>query len=536
MNRETMQRIDALLEGSIDTEDFRSLQEEMRVDPEVLEHYLSQADVDARLAWELAHPPGVVPVTPTGRLEYAKWFLWVAAAITIGMFVVFSSRSVKSTGKTHSANRSTPPHSSAQGSIARLTSAQDARWEGPSPEIGDWLHLGNLRLTRGQASVTFDNGAEVQLQAPASLMLMNMTRAVLKSGKATVHIPDQAIGFALETPKATFREQGSRFAVAVDDNGETEIHVLTGFVELEPKSGDIKPLLVQRNQSLGSRNNFTVSADNVSYTLDQFPSRLPIDPSFNPASFLHWSFDSANAGPDTFRNSSPHGAGTMDFPARARSRDPESSHALVSGRFGSAIRLNGFGAFLETSFPGVGASSPRTVAFWLRIPPDTRLEHAYSIVSWGLSDWAPEKFGPGHKWQICWNVGGDNNAPLGAIRTEAGQSFNVGTTNLCDGRWHHVVSVFQGGKNARMSTHVRHYVDGRLEVPGDSRDAVVDTLIADPNSFPLTVGRRIENDRFRTFKGMLDELYVFPVALTPEQINLLYLENKCDASTRKGGD
>jgi hypothetical protein len=33
---------------------------------------------------------------------------------------------------------------------------------------------------------------------------------------------------------------------------------------------------------------------------------------------------------------------------------------------------------------------------------------------------------------------------LGAIRTEVGGGYLVGSTNIADGRWHHVVSLFNG--------------------------------------------------------------------------------------------
>ncbi|WP_193212195.1 LamG-like jellyroll fold domain-containing protein, partial [Luteolibacter marinus] len=408
-------------------------------------------------------------------------------------------------------------------SVARLTHDESAIWSSTPVKTGDWLQPGDFELLKGSAEITFDSGTEIRIKAPATLTITSASHALLASGKATVHIPEQAAGFVLETPKATVSEQGTRFGIAVDLLGETEIHVTEGFLELDPKRGDIQPMLIARNQPIRLEEDKLLTAGSTNYRPNEFPSRLPPNPLFNPTGLLHWDFNSASTGEETFRNTGFIGDRETGFPARARSRNKESSHSLVTGRFGNAVKLNGFGAFLDTSFPGIAGSEARSIAFWIKIPPNTPLAHAYAIVSWG----DPKATEAGHKWQIGWNTAGDNQGTRGAIRTEAGHAFNVGSTDLRDGRWHHVVSVFHGGKDARVATHIRHYVDGRLESCSASKDAPVDTLVNSPDSFPLTIGRRLESDAiFRTFKGSLDELYIFPVALTPEQIYQLYKHNQ----------
>ena len=153
------------------------------------------------------------------------------------------------------------------------------------------------------------------------------------------------------------------------------------------------------------------------------------------------------------------------------------------------------------------------------------IEQRYAIVAWG----APMAQ-DGGKWQLAWNVGNPPNAPQGgvhgAIRTEFGGGYVVGTTDLRDGRWHHVVSVFQGSGPGGDADRIRHYVDGRLEKVSAVIDGQINTRLLEARSRPTYIGRRLEDD-FPEFglKGGIDELYIFPCALTPEQIQELYQNN-----------
>jgi hypothetical protein len=182
--------------------------------------------------------------------------------------------------------------------------------------------------------------------------------------------------------------------------------------------------------------------------------------------------------------------------------------------------MNGQRGFLATDFPGFSGASPRSISFWVRIPPDTPETLAYSFLSWGTKDVQ------GGKWQMGWNTGNDNPGTVGALRTEVQGGYHIGSTDLRSGRWHHLVCVFTGGTGADVASHVRHYIDGRLDPTTAILSKAVDTRTSGNNVLPLTLGRRLEGDSYyRTFSGELDEVYLFPTALTPEQIEQLYREN-----------
>lgn len=93
--------------------------------------------------------------------------------------------------------------------------------------------------------------------------------------------------------------------------------------------------------------------------------------------------------------------------AQARALHPDSAIARVSGKFGNAVSLNGQLTFLETRFPGISGNSPRSVALWVKIDPDTPDTLAYAMLSWGSL-----ATGGGRKWQLSWNTGSDNSGTL----------------------------------------------------------------------------------------------------------------------------
>jgi ferric-dicitrate binding protein FerR (iron transport regulator) len=525
MKRETLERIDACLEGTLDEAGFAELQRELRDDPAALDHYCRQAEVHGRLEWELGEPaqalvrdsprPARIPVRSGGRRPLVALALTAAAGLALALGIAL-----------HQPDRSNPesvdlsPAPPAEAAyVGRITRSLDAEWITAPLHAGDWVGPGSLQLGGGSAEITFDCGATVLLDGRSSLHIESATRARLENGKATVGIPREASGFILETPSTLLSEHNSRFGVAVDGDGSAEVHVLQGRVELNGKWGDLSSLMLAKNKP-ARVNRAGILLAGERYRPEEFPARPPASPELLPEWFLHWSFDSAATTRDTFRESGTRPPGMPAFPAEVRLTGNKASVGLIPGRFGNAVQLNGEDAFLATAFPGIAGHDPRSIAFWVRLPPNSSEIFAYSILSWGSP-------AGGGKWQVGWNTGKDNPGTRGAIRTEVQGGFQIGSTNLLDGRWHHVAIVFLGGPGAGTASHLRHYVDGRLEQTTAVKSRAISTVVSGPAALPLSIGRRIEaSPYFRTFKGELDELYILPTALTPEQIKALYLANQ----------
>jgi hypothetical protein len=120
--------------------------------------------------------------------------------------------------------------------FARMKETESAQWEsGSLPTVeGSRLGAGELELVRGLATIAFDSGAEVILEAPAKLTLVDGMNCVLARGTAVAEVSESAKGFTIRTPSARVIDHGTRFAVNVDPgNGATQTQVFDGLVEVE---------------------------------------------------------------------------------------------------------------------------------------------------------------------------------------------------------------------------------------------------------------------------------------------------------------
>ena len=102
-------------------------------------------------------------------------------------------------------------------SIATLAEVKNARWESSSlpTEAGAKLGKGRLRLVDGIARIVFRRGAEVSLEGPAELELIDSNSCFLHSGALIAHVPELARGFSVGTTHARLIDHGTDFASTV---------------------------------------------------------------------------------------------------------------------------------------------------------------------------------------------------------------------------------------------------------------------------------------------------------------------------------
>ncbi|MEL7497922.1 MAG: family 16 glycoside hydrolase [Planctomycetota bacterium] len=122
--------------------------------------------------------------------------------------------------------------------VAKLSGMRDASFGlcdfAMSP--GADLPEGTLRLQSGEVDLQFACGAEMTLQGPAVLHLKTPMLAVLESGRVSCNVPEQAIGFQVESAEYTVTDLGTRFELEV---GERQwVRVLEGEVDVEPKESN----------------------------------------------------------------------------------------------------------------------------------------------------------------------------------------------------------------------------------------------------------------------------------------------------------
>lgn len=496
--------LDAVISGEATERDHIILNDTLRTDPEARATYIRTMAFEAMLAREFAPAEDAAAPAPRRRASW-RFPLSVAATIALATGLAWHFQG------NHPAVRTFETTDDDQIGRAVITSLQGAsgRFGGETLSPGLRLTDGMVELDSGIAEIIFDTGAEVTLEGPARLRLESDGMSRLDAGKASAYVPEQARGFVIHTPTSYIRDLGTAFSLEVSDGAGTELQVLEGEVEVSAtgRRASKTPRILRQKEAVRLAGGDMLP---ISFKPGGTIPRSTRPPPPVPQS-VHWSFDSWD-GATTRDSSQGH---TLDLVKDGRPATPE----LTEGPFGPAIRLDGEGEYARSDYPGVGGSLARTVACWVCIqPPDERGSAASSgIVSWGANRMSA-------KWQIALNRAREKGN-IGAPRVEFGQGYVIGSTDLRDGRWHHLAVVFFGGPRADVATHVRIYVDAKLETLTGRLQQRIDTDTDSAKAQPLTVGRHMGNRSQQSYEGELDELHVFEGPLLPGQIVRLMKRN-----------
>ena len=130
-------------------------------------------------------------------------------------------------------------NSTRDGTVATLIRAQQCQWAGSSlPTVeGARLKPGMLDLIEGLAVLRFDSGAELVLEAPATVEVLDGMNCKLRRGTLVAEVPPQAKGFSIDTKDAKVIDWGTKFGLSAGEDGKYLVQVLEGLVEVDDKSG-----------------------------------------------------------------------------------------------------------------------------------------------------------------------------------------------------------------------------------------------------------------------------------------------------------
>lgn len=455
--------------------------------------------------------------TPGGFSRFRGWglvVLPVAAAVAVGLFLAY--RPAES------------PTTASRGGqfVARLTAAKDAQWKSRTGALppGTPLRRGQrLELSGGYAEITFDSGARMILEGAGTLDINSAWDATLRQGTLKANVPPEATGFRVSNALVDVVDLGTEFTMIADGKGAAEVLVLKGEVEASPRAGPgQETILLRENEArrFAKTGVSDVADSEKKFALFNRPLSLNrFSPTIN---YVHWSFDEAEGDTVSADVAGASGvtAGSVqlklgdvtDLPAR-RTSSPHQRALHFDGQM-----------YARANFPGISSSSPRTVAFWVRIPED-----AQPLDTWMVS-WATQlpKLGS-RPVQISWNRRPGEGA-LGALRTDFGGGWAIGTTSLRDGRWHHVTVYFAAGDDEDSPIQVKQYIDGRLE----SSRIITDVVGAPARTGDATrtdvvwLGYRLTGNKQegRRFRGELDELFIADRGLEPNEIVALMRDNR----------
>jgi hypothetical protein len=391
-----------------------------------------------------------------------------------------------------------------------LGRSESVVWEGSSAAVGDVLEQGRvLEIASGIAELKFPAGVSVLLEGPASFRITGPKSAMLERGRLVARVNEvQGRGFVIDGPSGRIVDLGTEFGVSVDKSGEMEVHVLEGTVTAATHVNRKDVVTLHKNEAmrLGDGPSQRMNADDGVFITD-----LPPLPAGNPG-FIRWSFEEP-AGADLINS----GKGLAETRADARlmtARQDAGYAQRIAGRYGSGLAFDGSGQFAESGFHGISGQAPRTVSLWARVPADLPITQSYAMIGWGKVE------GNGSAWQISVNPV-ETEGPLGALRVGTGRAAVVGSTDLRDGRWHHLTAVMYGG-SPTTATHVLLYVDGVLETTTRKSVRAIDTELP-PDSHGVWLGRNLsrwgpEPPGAAFFRGELDEVHIFDAALGQSMI------------------
>ena len=159
--------------------------------------------------------------------------------------------------------------------IATLAYTSHARWGSEERVLGEGFGKGKLHLEVGLARLDFRNGATVTLQGPAESEIVSTDRIILSSGILTASMPESAVGFEVVTPTMDVVDQGTAFGVSVGTDGETDVCVFEGEVEVSRSVGEDVPQLVREGNAVRSRPEAD-SIDSVNYSTERYEDAWPV--------------------------------------------------------------------------------------------------------------------------------------------------------------------------------------------------------------------------------------------------------------------
>lgn len=114
--------------------------------------------------------------------------------------------------------------------VAKLSDSIDAVWDNKlqTPDTFDDMVQSSYGLKEGYASILFNNGAKVTIEAPAELSLNSDGDMELLIGRIYAIVPPQAQGFTVKAGSSKIIDLGTEFGVEVDDSGSTQLYVTKG--------------------------------------------------------------------------------------------------------------------------------------------------------------------------------------------------------------------------------------------------------------------------------------------------------------------
>lgn len=538
MNQNDDEFIRRRLGDLLDAEEFAVFSERLVTDAEFRKRYVRHADLEASLYEELSR-------TAEGRAPYLNreprrfagvTFLGVVAlAAAVVVFMAWQNSGTRPEDKNAEQQIAEPDlqrPAQPQAPVVPLafTSTASARVHDAAVVVsvagvveadliaGMRLKPGVLAFAAGQVQLEFMSGAVVVLAGPAELIIESKDAASLVKGMVSARVPDRARGFVLNAPDSAIVDLGTEFGVKVNPSGTSEVGVLSGEVQLSLLGDDGSTLL---SRLVIESESVKVDSPHQKLTLMdrsevQYPQITAVPCSPLPVSDAYVRSVLDNQPQMYWRFSDAEGEIVQNEVSERWAAAIHQPHGLGQGIFvlDGQVRFESAKAarYLMTAEPLPALNEDEySIEFWMN--PDS-LNHTTCFGLFPASD--PHALNHLNVIEIVTNT--PHVHPPGAIRflhrNPPSHAFELGTNvytgGVCTpGRWQYVVAV-------KDATGLSMYFNGKLA-------RRVDTIDPDgAGDFSVILGQLNTYDFRRQFVGYMDEVAVYPSALTPAVVQSHY--------------
>lgn len=143
--------------------------------------------------------------------------------------------------------------------LAVIVQAENCKWAGS--ELPTALHsrlgAGTISLLEGLATLAFESGAKVTMEAPSTLHIRDKMHCRLIEGAVTAEVPEPAHGFTIDTADLKIVDLGTRFGVTSSALGNSQVRVFEGEVDVLRKGeGEARRLTQGKGMHVNSGNTF----------------------------------------------------------------------------------------------------------------------------------------------------------------------------------------------------------------------------------------------------------------------------------------
>lgn len=234
--------IDALIRGEIRAEDHDLLQARLKADSDARDVFRERIDLEASLrTWAEEAPSLSAAPNDENRSVISHryferpvyWAVGIGVSAALLLIAIIVGAVFWNGPKAPDSSPMVRIEELSVQQVGLVLHQQDCKW-GEKPFLtGSRFAPGTLHLMEGVAELEFDSGVHVLLEGPCEFVVSDRESARLLAGNVFVHVTEISNGFVLQTPDAQIVDEGTQYAVALNDES-TEVHVFDGAVTWLP--------------------------------------------------------------------------------------------------------------------------------------------------------------------------------------------------------------------------------------------------------------------------------------------------------------